>query len=364
MMKCKLFLILCVSMSGILFIQSCKRKVNVSDSKIKEFRIPENVEDKTFKWPDSTKIISCVKLETTDSSVVALARKVDVVNDKIIIYDNRNINVFDKNTGKSLFVINFKGKAPGEYIDLRDFYYDSKTHVIALLDYKKILYYDIDTHKYIKTEKVPEKINPMKFIEINGTKYFWECKTKQNYNLSCYNNKKLKGLLSLSPHYLLDGDRFIREYNDGFMLIPPMGDYNLYTITKAGLSIKYKIDFGKLSLPKDVIMTKTNQQEIYKNPYFKWIQNVYETEDWLYMYVAGPKLKCYDILINKNNNKVLGGALNANDFLRIVGSDEKYFYALMEPQFILNAKKGSFIYQLKDIDITEDDNPVLIKILL
>ncbi|MDR1339680.1 MAG: 6-bladed beta-propeller [Prevotellaceae bacterium] len=58
---------------------------------------------------------------------------------------------FDKN-GKYIRQISSLGQGPGEYIVLEEFCINKKKREIYLLDlHKKILAYDIDTGKYLRT---------------------------------------------------------------------------------------------------------------------------------------------------------------------------------------------------------------------
>lgn len=148
------------------------------------------------------------------------------------------------------------------------------------------------------------------------------------------------------------------------ILLPPDGDFNIYSIENGALSSRYFIDFGHLALPESTIMTRENCEEIDRGAYFTKITDIRELDKWLYILAVGPNAKYYQLLIDKANKKVICGKPDfEKETFGIVFSNKDTFYALTEPSYILSAKENSMIYHLVD-DISEEDNPVLFKFVI
>jgi hypothetical protein len=150
------FISLCVV---ILFLISCKEKkqsVGVSTSKaiytinldsVKNEETPLNV-SVIFKN------VRTIILEDHDYAIIGAINEIQVFDNYIFVFDKfkaKKLFVFDKN-GKYVRQIGNSGQGPGEYVELNDFCINKEKREIYLLDnLRKILTYNIDTGKHLKT---------------------------------------------------------------------------------------------------------------------------------------------------------------------------------------------------------------------
>ncbi len=70
---------------------------------------------KQIKCSDFIESIEYVQLETNDSCLIDKLRKIDVLDNNVIVQDVNNCFVFDSETGKFKHQIAKKGRGPGEY---------------------------------------------------------------------------------------------------------------------------------------------------------------------------------------------------------------------------------------------------------
>lgn len=91
------------------------------------------------KISDVFEPISFVELEVNDNSFIGYANKTIVLEDHIIIGDQKQktVFIFDR-TGKHLATYDKVGNGPGEIIELIDFCYDKDNQELFLLDISKI----------------------------------------------------------------------------------------------------------------------------------------------------------------------------------------------------------------------------------
>jgi hypothetical protein len=349
-----------------LLFTCCKKNQAIEDADT--FVIEQNIENKLFDWPKSLKINELIPLETNDECLIGSANKIVMDKDKIYILDkkSKSLLVFSER-GRFLFKINAHGNGPEEYLEIRDFCFNFIDNEILILDYKKILSFDMATGKFIKKINLNnDDINPMQFLFVDKDLYYlWNGNTgnKDKQSLFLWDTKRIKGILPLKNH-IVDSERFIGWNGDSCVFLPPCGDFHIYEIEKDKLKIKYYIDFGKLALPETQLITRENLDEMDNNSYFKRICNVRETSKWMYLLAVGPNAKYHEILINKESKEVISGKFNFQNSFHIVYADDNAFYASSDPIYILEAHKESMLSQFSNMEINEFDNPVIIKFTL
>ncbi len=195
------------------------------------YSISESIKNIQFEWPQNIKLLQCIKLETTDESLIGSVNKVEIINDIIFILDSKSKAIFIYDI-KGAFInkIYRLGAGPHEYIELRDFMVDSKSKTLLVLDYKKIIRYNFEGH-YVSSVKL-EDINPLQFIATNDKDYFLWTGTSDSKDKNCiyhWDGNRYSGLLENS-NYIIETQRFIRNYDNSFLLVPPIGDFNIYEI--------------------------------------------------------------------------------------------------------------------------------------
>jgi hypothetical protein len=345
---------------AIVLFASCQKENNKKE--VNTYSISESIKNMQFKWPQSIKLLQCIKLETNNESLIGSVNKVEIVNEMIFVLDSKSkaIIIFDEK-GAFINKINKHGEGPQEYIELRDFMVDSKSKTILVLDYKKIIRYNFDGH-YVSSVKL-ENINPLQFIATNEKDYFLWTGTSDSKDKNCiyhWDGNRYSGLLE-NNNYIIETQRFIRNYDNNFLLVPPIGDFNIYEISGKKMRIKYTIDFGKLVPSESEVITETKIDEMNDKAIFTRITNIQETQKWLYVLAKGPYGKYYEILIDKVTKQKKYGTFNNNTSFQIIYSDQNALYALVEPSYIADAKKESILYSLKSQDINMSSNPLLIR---
>jgi hypothetical protein len=101
------------------------------------------------------KSVRTIILEDHDYAIIGAIDEIQVFDDYIFVLDRfkgKKLFVFDK-TGKYIRQIGNLGGGPGEYTDLKDFCINKEKREIYISDFGKILMYDMDTGKHLKTLK-------------------------------------------------------------------------------------------------------------------------------------------------------------------------------------------------------------------
>jgi hypothetical protein len=177
MKKMKKIIYLCIFL--LLFL-SCKEKkqsvvvshnatytINVDSLKMEEFPLNISVIFKSVRT---------IILEDHEYAIIGQIDGIQVFENYIFVLDithARKLFVFDRKNGKYIRQIGNMGHGPGEYVSLCDFCINKEKREIYLLDnLRKILIYDMDTGKHIKTLRynLDEFSNPY-IAYLNGKLY-------------------------------------------------------------------------------------------------------------------------------------------------------------------------------------------------
>lgn len=320
------------------------------------------VENEIFDWHAHMEIEEIIPLEFSDSSMISMAQDCLVTKDNILIHDYKQhcLFAFDRR-GKYLYSINNIGNGPGEYLDIRSFCLNDVGREIIINDGYKLLFYKLSDGTYLHS--IPLKLtidNPTRnvlfFSCINPSKdtyYLWT--DMADYTLYKYDGKEMIGLKPRT-HYQLGMKKFLMNYKGDYLYCPDYGEFGISTING---DKRFYIDFGDKELPAEKRPQNMSElQAVEKEPYFKAIMNVQETESGIYVSALSPRTNYYDIYINKNTGTIWKGHIDPNSRLSIMQVEGKSFYALFYP-YIVNEdsplKKDLSAY------ITFGDNPILIK---
>ena len=264
-----------------------------------------------------------------------MIEKLVVQDDKIFILDFRNRNqvlVFDT-TGKFLFPVGALGRAPGEFLETRNFTVDSN-HIYIIDNYQsRLLLYDLNG-AYIETNQLPGVFYDIAILGNGDYMFSWQplkdlpvkkenkiTITDKNLNMKkellptnesdCCNLSKLYFFTqnddNIVYHTLLSDTIYLFDRHDAFTFSTLTIDFTAHSIP-----MKWKQDYSKVT---------ENHQYLYTTPFVtpKYILGSNDSEPYL---------------IDRKNKKV------------IVNSREKDDYFLLEPEFAEG--NNVFSYLLND----------------
>jgi hypothetical protein len=320
------------------------------------------------------KILSYIKLETTDSSLIGGIEKIRFYSNYIYVFDKENTKalfVFDS-TGKFLAKTKY-GKGPGECQIPRDFIIDQNSQSIFLWDQgsRNMLEYDLKLN-YLRSYHYKD-LFLRNFVRLNSDNILAFIQypimdensgNKTYYNYAIYSSdfgKIEKAILKTNQeqsHLILvspispDGKLFIAPY-----------DCNIYELKGDNFRSKYYLNFGKYNVTSEDL--KKGIPYLFdlakKGERIGCLNNIYENRNFLcfYFYFKDGPITC--IHDKRKNKDYFSNLLYLNNKL-----PRFFIYDLLEDNtFISTVSPSDFKrYALKNqlnIGIKETDNPILVK---
>lgn len=223
--------------------------INLSNLKKKNYHIDSVYEN--FRY---------IKLESTTNSLIGKYDKIKFENDTIYVLEKSNSQqcIFAFNTnGKFLFKIDAKGRGPGEYIKIDDFYINTSSKYIGVLSNSKILKYSFNGEAVGELNFKDQYVSNIQFS--NNYLYLHKapyCDTKSCFAFSMVDsnngsivyddypeNKDIAHFPYKKGNYLANDSENVFTnflYND-----------TIYLATKNHLQPRFLLDFGKSKFPKN-----------------------------------------------------------------------------------------------------------------
>lgn len=339
----------------------CKQQVSEHSGYPVSYTINYEADEK-FDWYSHMVIEEVIPFEFSDSSMISLVRDCQVTDNKILIQDFKQhvLFVFDRH-GKLLYSICNKGNGPGEYQRINNFCLSYTGKEIIINDGYKLLYYDLVSGRYLYSIPLKLKVdNPVRNVAFSyclnpsdGIYYLWT--DMGDYTLYKYDGKEMVGLIPRT-NYQLCIKKFVVNYKGDYLFCPDYGDFGISTIDG---DKRFYIDFDKNALPEEKIPDNIAEfQKIDKEPYFKAIVNVQETESGIYVSAISPKNNYYDIYIDKATGQIWKGGMDTKSRLNIVQVEGNSFYAFFYPDYV---DDDSLLKQELTSFISLGENPLLIK---
>lgn len=237
---------------GALAFNSCKHSDMSNDYPI--IRLDKSDEIKKIDLSAITSEYKILKPETTSESLISKIRRVWNFKSYIYILDYRNqILVFDNSTGKYSWKLCNIGNGPGEYSRLIDFAIDEVNDQILLLDYGKIIRYDLKGN-YI------DFINSGDAYEIStdGKYAYLKCFDEENEIANRYSLKivdletsavtdALPVITNCAPS--CSSDMRTLTYSDGKVFLSRKFDDKIYSLSNKSVNTLFNIDFGEYTFP-------------------------------------------------------------------------------------------------------------------
>lgn len=319
-----------------------------------------------------------VKLAPTP--LLGAIKDIQIREGKIFIQDAFERIVCYDMQGKLLWQIDAKGAGPGEYTSIHELVINTESSEVMIYDNLtlSLLFYDMETGKYQRTEKLSEP-NPTDMAFVDGL-YFYDSQYHNNYP----NDTTLHYSLFTSPDGVNMDQKFFKHdeseaeyifssssknfYNcDSLLLYCRDFDNIIYRIGANRIEARYRIDLPN-ALPHSYIEDKTDPLVLYKLNYSFGITNVYECGDLLYFcYLKGDAFMVS--LYDRNNKKMIysgrrmfgGDNPNIPLFRLIDGVYEGKFFSVLTPEYIADDianEQSVFPDTLLDYN-PENDNPVI-----
>jgi hypothetical protein len=306
-------------------------------------------------------------------------------------YITKSVYAFDRQ-GKNKIVINRHGNGPGDYIAMRDIYFDKKQNAIGIhcAMRKKLLYYNMQG-QYIREESLPfytTRVFPLSdnylmYGDYSNNAELEKKKTYPNVILTTQQGK----VLSSADFYYKNIDRSVvwssepdfSEYSKGSVSIKPDHCNIVYHATTDSIYPAYRLDFGEFTLDKSYWKkarengaTLEKVKEYCYNKGFCETLRMLEDNDYLFFkYRFKDKINC--VFYSKKTGKMIHIDLFKNDidditaFFPILLQDNK-MYCLLSVEDIFTAKKYLVENQLLPDKILnsvkEFDNPVIVAFTL
>lgn len=312
-------------------------------------------------WASLVHIDSIIPLELNDTSLLSIATKCLVSNERILFWDYKTKQVYAYNRdGRFLFTVGRQGGAASEYIELRDVIFSEDNSKIELLDPTGILIYSADNGCFIEKKKIEtlDLSDCFRFMHCQGNDYLFFM-TSGEYSIYKVENEQLEGLRARKGYQLIC-NRFLSR-KDECLIVPDYGNFIIDTFHDGEIHSKYKIDFGSKSLPIESLPETSEQFDKvdHMNEYFKSIVDVIENEKMLYIRAVGPARTYYDIYWDKMKNQLFSGPADMDMGLVIVASDDTSLYGLVYPDYV--SEKSSLYPLLRKYLLEDDSNPLFVK---
>lgn len=368
MIRCNCFLFL------VILISSCN---SVPDEDIEQIVLRDEnsmvIADKKF-----------IKLETKDECLIADINQFEVINDKLLILDSfgsKKLYVFDED-GKYITHIGLKGNGPGEYISPSGF--SIQDNMISILDKQQraILFYDLETFEYLKTERIPYDICDFELSENSHYVFF-------GYNSMAPPRKAFH-------YYVLDSLFNIKssfvpvEFESGHIYPPFKSMYKLngdifgfvrfrdivYKITHEEVVPKYKLTIQQFKFPPLDYLKKEEKTGINEN-----YMPALESSNYISSFNVSENnnLLCINYFVNKKGYIGFYDKGNKNTYNysidrfqeqsgiygieKMLGRSDEGIVFLLRTYLIKNqTRKGlKFDDELKNIvrDSSSEDNPII-----
>lgn len=341
-----------------LLFSSCKRNLNNDDVFVIKV---DNIDKSDFDWLSLVDVKHIIPLDITDKSLLGLAQKCLVKNERILFldYKMKTVFVFDSD-GHFLFCIDSQGGGDKEYIELIDVNFNYNNTQIVILDQKSLLFYDVNDGHFLRRMNL-ELSTPhsfYKFVNIaKDTYYFFS--TVGDYTLYQYADNRFAGIRKRKTYQLVF-ERFHCQNDESCLLAPDYGFYNIDEITKNGVKPKYYVDFGSRVITEDLLPHDSRQfEKVDRGNYFKSIVGIKENDYSIYIQSVGPNNSYCEIYINKTNHIVTTGIPDRKTGIVIADANSSSFYALVYPDYL--TEKSGFYELVKD-NIQEEGNPVLLEL--
>jgi hypothetical protein len=300
--------------------------------------------------------IKIIPLQTTDVALLSLIQSVDIVDDRIIVFDGNNVFVFDEK-GKYLHKIGRVGHGPGEYQDITNIFIEDQN--ICLFDFgaQKVLIYD-KNGQYISSQALDRNNSVTVIYPVDRHEYIAKNSYRGNNNkvssLSFWDSTFNK-IRDINGLYLSSGSfdaNYLYSYEHNILYWEFLND-TIFSIQNNKIIPKYVVDFSKYAIPKSIKRTNDAQKIIeYANQSSINVATLVKFVQTDSSYVRFAFLQKENTVNSINYVRFDTNAQNAKT-RRIIDSSKRY-----NINYFFLFHNGNIIVSLSDTE-NEEDNPSL-----
>ena len=328
--------------------------------------------------------ISLVPLQTTEQALIRDIDAVSMVGDTLFLLDRRQLKVFIYLTdGKLVNVIEDIGNGPKEYSRIVDI--DVHNGALAVLcdAPTKIMYYTYDG-EFVKEQRLTDYWGTFASLGDNFCLYRRGALGKRTLNI--FEERNGKGNILTQPdgrfvarearergNTLSYGrGRFLTHSDEVFFTWP--FDYTIYTIQEGKPYPCYTLDFGKQSLPDELLELESDDflKSCDEEKYIYTIRDIVANEDYL-LFKTNPWI----FILDRKEKKLMSCGMIKNDlhlydfgYLPVSGTEKLVqvypayrFKSQLEDVIkrdeLPKNKLGEEVIRIYN-EIDEEDNPVLL----
>ncbi len=334
-------------------------------------------------------------LETNERCLIASYDKIMLHGDTIFILSRSNVQkaIFAFNINVDfLFKIDSRGRGPGEYQDISDFYINNELKYIGVLSYSKIIKYDFKgDYSGITIDLSQHNVLKINYQDGNLYAYAPDARSrfaKKSVAFAAFDpdgNLLYKDIPELknSLYYSMNKENYLSN-NTTHTFFNPFGNDTIYQVREDFLAPKFVLNFGKHHLPGDTrhkllsegIFNLETSEYLIKNDYVWFgIHSFHFLDDYVVMHV--PKgdiliLALYSLnsgnirnMISKTEPGILFPNIKGSSSGRLIG-----VYEAMRIEWLKNHEQQSelfgknsefFLHNLNDYnDVREDDNSIIL----
>lgn len=314
------------------------------------------------KWNDIMEVVDTIPLQQTDESALSYTDDMILCNDGFLLIDVQNNKIIKFSLdGQFLYATGELGRANNEYIRPLGISLTSDGKQFVLLDETGLMYYDLETGKFIRKDKPFDKGQYWdKFIIDNsGDILYFAANLETTIGCIMPENSKIN-LRKFRCKQLITKKFYL--YDNMVNVLPDWGKYDIEYFDNGQLKPKYHIDFGKDIIPQEWSPQTTQefQEKDMTSNLFRSVFDACETNDYLCALVVGPEQCNYNLIYNKKTNKAYLGKAKPSYCHQFIGSDGEYVYMLVY-QYLLKEDSPLYSYT-KSLESIGNQNPFVVKV--
>lgn len=380
---------LLVSFLSLLFVSCTSDSSRNNDLQISS--IKANLEKaQALQASDYFEDVSYIPLETSDDFLLSYIGKMSIIGNNIYLMSNKSVYTFNLNTGKGALRLSKLGSGANEYKSLFDFIVDDSTGNIEILDNnaKKVIAYSPEGN-YLYSLDLP--FMPFSFFKHSADTYsFYNSNLESDYSSFKIVNYNVKNQAKNDEYFPIDknmaeyfflGDEkiFYKSSTGLYVHISPTD--TIYEYRKNGEFVpSIHLDFLNHSAPASFYEKKFRDimefsEAATHNGYIYALSNfAVNKKDVIFSY-RWEKSFYWTLRLGTNTERTVKEwkddfhftkptALNYHNSAYWL--DDDYFYFLITGEQFLglhakDIKKEWFSELVKNTEITEQSNPILVK---